>query len=75
MRLNMECVRDVLLCVEENTGIRKNCCFQDIKPEEYKTQRALGREAEPLDVPDYQVRLLDCYDIDELMSFTAWKPI
>ena len=30
MRLNLDCIRDTLLCVEDNTGLRKFCIFVDI---------------------------------------------
>ena len=30
MRLNIDCVRDILLCVEENTDLRRHCCFYDL---------------------------------------------
>ena len=42
MRLNMDCVRDILLCVEENTGLRKSCLFVDISPFANDVRRALG---------------------------------
>ena len=29
MRLNSDCIRDILLCVEENTGLRTSCRFVD----------------------------------------------
>ena len=31
MRLNFDCVRDILLCVEENTDLRHLCVFVDIE--------------------------------------------
>lgn len=31
MRLNFDCVRDILLCVEENTDLRHLCVFFDIE--------------------------------------------
>lgn len=31
MRLNFDCVRDILLCVEENTDLRHICIFVDIE--------------------------------------------
>lgn len=30
MRLNHDCLRDILLCVEEHTGLRKSCSFVDV---------------------------------------------
>ena len=27
MRINMDCIRDILLCVEENTGLHQACFF------------------------------------------------
>ena len=29
MRLDIDCIRDILLCVEENTGLRQHCFFVD----------------------------------------------
>ena len=27
MRINMDCIRDILLCIEENTGLQQRCLF------------------------------------------------
>ncbi len=63
MRLNMDCLRDILLCVEENTGLRKSCYFvdsdlavaQSYSDDEFET------------IPKYQVALLSSYSNDELI--------
>lgn len=31
MRLNFDCVRDILLCIEENTDLRNQCIFFDLE--------------------------------------------
>lgn len=63
MKLNLDCVRSILLCVEENTGLRKCCFFVDtVLGEQLK---AVGMDMqEPF---DYQVKLIDEYNNDEIM--------
>ena len=62
MRWNMNCIRDILLCIEENTGLRKRCFFVD----EGLTSAAqwLGTVTPP---PDYQGALLQEYGNDTLI--------
>lgn len=63
MRLNIECVRDVLLCVEQNTGLRRLCFFIDsgfTSMEEFLTDTIVSP-------PDYQQPLLDMYGNDTLI--------
>ena len=62
MKLNMDCVRDILLCIEEHTGLRKFCCFVDLNFSE--TIEFLGIEKS---LPDYQQELLKKYDNDTLI--------
>ncbi|HIY04285.1 MAG TPA: DUF2513 domain-containing protein [Candidatus Anaerotignum merdipullorum] len=62
MRLNMDCVRDILLCVEEHTGLRKSCRFVDSNSSEIA--EFLGIEES---LPDYQQDLLEKYDNDTLI--------
>lgn len=62
MKLDMDCVRDILLCVEENTGLRKNCVFIDGGLSE--TADFLGNRRDP---EPYQQELLDRYDNDTLI--------
>lgn len=63
MRLDMDCVRDVLLCVENNTGLRKRCIFvDDILNTRFAAQGLQAKEQK-----DYQKELLELYDHDKLM--------
>lgn len=63
MRLNLDCVRQILLIVEENTGLRKYCFFIDSSLNE--SQTAIGDSLIP--APDYQHSLLKKFDNDELI--------
>lgn len=60
MRLNLDCVRDVLFCVEEHVGLRKFCSFIDVDSGAF----AVLGENPP--VPPHQVELLRTYENDEL---------
>lgn len=63
MKLNLDCVRDVLLCVEENTGVRTRCMFVDTARSE-----AMHSAGIPTSEPqNYQINLLAKYNIDEIM--------
>ncbi|SCJ79203.1 Uncharacterised protein [uncultured Flavonifractor sp.] len=62
MRLNFDCVRDVLICIEENTGLRKCCFFVDTGLS-YAAQW-LGDETAPA---EYQQKLSKRYDNDTLI--------
>lgn len=64
MRLNLDCVRDILLCVEDNTGYRHPISFVDIDRSE-KTSEMLG--CEPPTIHSYQNQLLETYTNQELM--------
>lgn len=63
MKLNLDCVRQILLCVEENTGLRKYCFFIDSGLEE--SEIIIG--SSPIPPPDYQTDLLKKFDNDELI--------
>lgn len=63
MRLNLDCVRQLLLCVEDNTGLREYCYFIDSGLE--KSQILIGES--PIPPPDYQSELLKKFDNDELV--------
>lgn len=63
MRLNLDCVRQLLLCVEDNTGLREYCYFIDSGLEE--CQINIGES--PIPPPDYQDKLLKKFDNDELV--------
>ena len=62
MRLNFDCVRDVLMCIEENTGLRKYCYFVDtgLSP----AAQWLDNETTPA---EYQQKLSKRYDNDTLI--------
>ena len=63
MKLNLDCVRSILLCVEANTGLRKYCFFIDSGLEE--GQLIIGNKPTP--PADYQIDLLGQYSNDELI--------
>lgn len=63
MKLNLDCVRQILLCVEENTGLRKSCFFIDSGVEE--SLALVG--SSPIPLPDYQTNLLESVTNDELI--------
>lgn len=62
MRLNIDCVRDILLCVEENTTIRKMCLFVDLGLPEIDS--FLGNDIAP---QQYQTALMEHYENDILI--------
>ncbi|MCI9142793.1 MAG: DUF2513 domain-containing protein [Lachnospiraceae bacterium] len=63
MKLDLDCVRKVLLCVENNTGLRKFCFFIDSGLEE--SEIIIGNTPAP--PPDYQKKLLKEFDNDTLI--------
>ena len=63
MKLDMECLRDVLICVEANTGLHKTCVFYDV-PAMEKACSLLEKEMPK--IPEYQKELLKKYDSDTL---------
>ena len=63
MRINMDCVRDVLLCIEENTGLQQRCFFVSYAYSE--VQEMIGEEL--IDPRPYQLDLEKSYDNDELI--------
>lgn len=63
MRLNLDCVRDILLCVEEHTGPRSRCMFVDTSQTESLKRMGLHTE-EP---QEYQINLMGVYEIDEIV--------
>ena len=62
MRLEMDCVREILLCVEENTGLRKRCRFIDESLN--ASQEFLGEIKAPA---EYQEPLTKKYGNDTLI--------
>lgn len=68
MRLDLDCVRDILLCVEENTGLRKICRFYDLDLSD--SAAFLGEE---LHVSEYQKELLKKYPCDKLMYHVLYS--
>ncbi len=68
MRLNPDCIRDILLCVEEHTGHNRFASFVDVETTK-ELRDFLG------DVPeaqDYQDELLKKYSSPELMYHLAY---
>jgi len=64
MRLNLDCVRDILLCVEDNTGYRRCAVFVDADHVE-RISRQLGCEAPS--IQPYQQELMEKYSNQEIM--------
>ncbi|WP_298021153.1 DUF2513 domain-containing protein [uncultured Dysosmobacter sp.] len=64
LRLNPDCVRDVLLCVEEHTSLRKCAVFIDLDLHS-QTADILGLD-DP-EIPSFQKELMEQYDCDELI--------
>lgn len=62
MRLNFDCVRDILLCVEENTDLRHLCVFVDI--ETYQQSNFFDEQP---DIQPYQETLMQKYDNDTII--------
>lgn len=62
MRLDMDCVRDALLCIEENTSVWKNCYFVDSE-----LAKAAVILCEEVAIPDYQQELQKKYDNEKLI--------
>ena len=63
MKLNLDCVRNILLCVEDNTGLRKPCFFIDSGLEKSRVIIAV----DPIPVPTYQSELHKQFNNDELI--------
>ena len=64
MKLDFDCVRDILICVEEHTGLRQNCYFVDVNLMNEMLQY-LG-PIEPTPVQPYQQVLIEKYGNDTL---------
>lgn len=62
MRLNIDCIRDILLCVEENTSLRKLCVFVDSE-----LCKAATFACDIQEPANYQLELLEKYDNDTLI--------
>ena len=63
MRINMDCIREILLCIEENTGLQQMGCF--ISYADAGIQAALGEDTIP--PKSYQVELESRYDHDDII--------
>lgn len=63
MRINMDCIRDILLCIEENTGLHQMCFF--ISYADAGIQAALGEDTIP--PKSYQVELESRYAHDDII--------
>lgn len=64
MHLNIDCIHDILLCIEESTGYRKPAVFLDTT---YPRQIIEHLGDERLKVPSYQLDLESKYSDDMLM--------
>lgn len=64
MRIDMDCVRDVLLCVEAHTGLRTYCRFVDV---ELSAQVAPALGEPPKEPLDYQLSLTATHDNETLI--------
>lgn len=62
MKIELDCVRDVMLCVEENTGLRQRCYFID-----YSLNDAQSYIGDLAETPEYQTVLEKQYDNEELL--------
>ena len=62
MKLNMDCVRAVMLCVEEHTDYDHYCYFVSYRKNEVDDFLFDG----PVVPPDYQLELEKTYDNDDL---------
>lgn len=62
MRLDIDCLRDVLLCIEEHTGLRNYCYFIDKELESIANNMG---SVSPIQA--YQEKLLEKYDNDTLL--------
>lgn len=63
MRLNLDCLRDILLCIEENTDYRRFVTFVDVDSVK-RVGAHLGEHPEPF---PYQEGLLHSYGNNEIM--------
>lgn len=63
MKLNPDCIRQLLLCIEANTGLRKPAFFIDSGLE--KSEILIGND--PISPPEYQTKLLKTFSNDELI--------
>lgn len=66
MKLDLSVLRDVLICVEDNTGLHKSCVFYDV-PVMEKTCSLL--EKEKPDIPGYQARLMKKYKDNDIVFY------
>lgn len=62
MKINLDCVRDVMLCVEANTGLHQRCYFID-----YALNSAQEFVGVLSPTPDYQAELETKYHNEELL--------
>lgn len=63
MRIDPECLRDVLICVEENTGWHKHCVFID-----YNRSKAMSDTLGSHDkIAQYQTDLMEKHDCNTIL--------
>ncbi|MBQ6968064.1 MAG: DUF2513 domain-containing protein [Lachnospiraceae bacterium] len=66
MKLDIDCLRDVLICVEDNTGLHQPCVFYDV-PVMEKSCSLL--EKEKPDIPGYQAELIEKYKGSDIVFY------
>ena len=64
MRLDPDCLRDVLCCVEDNTGLHKRCIFIDCSMSGALSDALGTRQPE---LAAYQKELMEKYDSDSIL--------
>ena len=64
MKLDIDCVRDILLSVEENTGLHKSCRFID---EYLMNKSCAAMDVEPEEIPAYQASLQERHSNNKLI--------
>lgn len=62
MRIDLDCARDVMLCVEENTGLHRSCYFLD-----YALNAAAEFVGDIEETPSYQAELEKKYANETLL--------
>ncbi len=66
MRLDYDCLLDLMLCVEETCTVRKSCKFVDIEKLENLIKAAIVKNDDAL-ILEYQTKLLAKYSNDVIL--------
>lgn len=62
MKIDLDCVRDVMLCAEDNTGLHQHCYFID-----YSLNASRIFVGDLVETPEYQAALEKRYDNEKLL--------